>query len=278
MKKTKSLIKKLLAYIISFIIHDIKICKFLHGGKMRKSPIMIFSAATLVILNGCGDSGASEASKTTNGPAAVGTISRAVEQEKPLPLKLVESGYTIIENPYGGPFVEYGFVLNNPNSKTGANFPVVRITMRDANNQVIGTQEQTLMKIFPSETVGWGGQVSANGKTPAKIEFEPYVSDRNWNSMNPGSIKPFQITGLTVNGTDFNTTFTGELVNPNPASFDMVAVSVVLRDANNKIIAGYSGFVNNLAPNGKAPFQVISLGDVPQYTKYEAYATTWSTS
>lgn len=245
---------------------------------MRKSLIMILSAATLLIVNGCGDSGTSEESKTTNGPAAVGTISRAVEQEKPLPLKLVESGYTIIENPYGGPFVEYAFLLNNPNSKNGANFPAVRITMRDANNQVIGTQEQTLMKIFPGETVGWGGQVSANGKTPAKVEFEPYVSDRNWNTTNTGNLKPFQITGLTVNETDYSTTFTGELVNPNSVSFDMVAISVILRDANNKIIAGYSGFANSVAPNGKVPFQVMSLGDVPQYTKYEAYATTWSTS
>ena len=87
--------------------------------------------------------------------------------------------------------------------------------------------------------------------------------------------KPFKIVGLRANKDLFGTTFTGELVNNNSDSFHMVAVSVLLRDHAGKLVAGYSGFADDVPASGKVAFEVSSLGEVPDGATIEAYAQPW---
>ena len=200
----------------------------------------------------------------------------AAPKANPEPLRLLEAGYVVVVA--AGPFVEYGFVMQNPNSMFGAQFPMVRITMRDAAGQVIGTTEKVLNRIMPSETLGWGDQADPNGQKPAKVEFEVLDPGRNWkpaDQMAPVGFKPFTVAGLKVNKSLFGTSFTGELVNPNDAAFEQVAVSILLRDKAGKIVVGYTDFPKKLPANGKVPFEVRSLGEVPEYSKFEAYTTPW---
>ncbi len=241
---------------------------------MKKMFWVFAYLVVFVFIAGCGSSTNSDSSSTSTAQPASGSAS-VVTQELPKALKLMESGYAIDQSSYGGPYVHYAFILQNPNASIGAEFPTVRITMRDASGQVIGTSEQTMMRIFPNETIAWGGQADANGKQPATVEFAPYVSDRNWQNANAANFKAFQIAGLIVSDSGYITKWTGELVNPNSQSFEQVAVSVLLRDANGKLVVGYSGFASHVPSNGSVPFEVSALGEVPQYSKFEAYATPW---
>jgi hypothetical protein len=206
------------------------------------------------------------------------TVATSANSEvAPSPLELIETGFTVVE----GPFVEYGFILKNPNTSMGAILPTVRITMRDSNDGVIGTDEQMLFRIMPGETVAWGGQANPNGKIPVKVEFEVLDPGDKWrpaNQMDPVGFKPFEVVGLQANTTDFGTSFTGELNNPNDTAFKQIAVSVILRDNTGKIVVGYTGFVDQLSANGKVHFEVDSLGKVPEYATFEAYAQPWEMS
>ena len=226
--------------------------------------------ALLLAVAGCTSPTSSNSAKPSVKPPASSTNT----EEVPSPLELLETGFFVVE----GPYVEYGFVLKNPNAGTGAEFPTVRITMRDANGGVVGTDEQVLNRIMPGETVAWGGQANPNGTKPASVKFEVIDPGDNWkpaDHMEPVDFKPFKVVGLKENKSDFSTSFTGELVNPNGAAFDQVAVSILLRDKAGKIVVGYTGFVEKLSANGKVPFEVDSLGKVPEYAKFEAYAQPW---
>jgi len=194
--------------------------------------------------------------------------------KKPAPLQLVESGFTVVE----GPYVEYGVIIKNPNEDIGAVFPAVRITMRDEAGGVLGTDDQTLNRIMPGGVAAWGGQADPNGKKPAKVEFEVLDPGDTWklaDQMEPADFKPFTVIGLRANKSDSGTSFTGELVNPNSSAFNEAAVSVLLRDKAGAIVGGYTGFIERLPANGKAAFEVSSMGDVPAYASIEAYPSPW---
>jgi hypothetical protein len=201
-------------------------------------------------------------------------VSDIFNNEKPLPLELIESGYIIVE----GPFVEYGFILRNPNENYVAMFPTIRITMRNSNGEVIGTMDQVLNRIMPGETVGWGGQGNPNGINPSQVSFEVIDPGNNWtpkDQVDPKDYKPFTTLSLNVNTNDFYTAFTGEIENQNNFTFQMVAISIILRNESGKIVVGYTGFIQGISAFGKAPFEVTSLGKVPAYTSFEAYVQQW---
>jgi hypothetical protein len=238
---------------------------------MRSRVVLVLVCSIVAIaLAACVPSG----SANPNAPAPKPAASAAAQTAAPKPLELVETGYTVVS----GPYVEYGFVLRNPNADYGAESPVVRITALDAKGGVLGTEDQTLFQVYPGQTLAFGSQVDPNGKKPAKVTFEVIPPGDNWepaDQMEPAGFKPFQITGLKANKSDFQTAFTGMLTNPNSTAFDTVAVTVLLRDKHGKIKIGYTAFPDHVAAGGKVPFEVTSMGDVPKYAKFEAYAQPW---
>jgi hypothetical protein len=193
----------------------------------------------------------------------------------PSPLELVETGYTIDPSSYGGPYIHYGYILKNPNTNTGAIRVPIRITARDANDAVIGTQTDYIDMVMPGETSAWGWQLSSNGKQPAKVDFEVIDPGNNWRDaslMSPVGFKPFQVIGLQANSSLPNFKITGEISNPNNTPFAMVGIAVIIRDSNRKLLTVFTSFVQSLSANGRAPFEVMTLGDVPANVAFEAYA------
>lgn len=83
---------------------------------MRNGLVLVLISVALVVANGCSSSDTNtEPKANSNEPTAASTVSQSTN-EKPEALKLVETGYTIVE----GPYVEYAFVMKNPNATIGA--------------------------------------------------------------------------------------------------------------------------------------------------------------
>ena len=59
------------------------------------------------------------------------------------------------------------------------------------------------------------------------------------------------------------------------ADVDSVCVNALLRDAGGAIVAGYSGYVDNLAAGATTSFEVMGY-DVPEYAPIEAWGQSWS--
>ena len=172
--------------------------------------------------------------------------------------------------------MEYGFIVVNPNTDYGAEFASVRIDMKDASGQVLGTQQQMLTRsLTRARPSGWPGPADPNGSKPARVEFTVEPTDGKWkpaDQMEPPHYKRLIVSGLRARTSAYSTAFVGMVQNPNSVAFDMVTVAVLLRNANGKIVAGYPGYMEKLGAGVKKPFQVMAVGNLPKYSKFEVYA------
>jgi eukaryotic-like serine/threonine-protein kinase len=196
---------------------------------------------------------------------------------KPKPLEIVESGYSVVD----GAHLQYAFVLRNPNSDFGVQFPVVRVTMRDAAGSVLSTTDVTFRRwLMPSETTTLAQQADVNGVAPARVDFavvDPGAASK-WRT--PGQALPMGLgflrtAGLKVGRTASGVVFKGLVENPNSKGVDDFIVSVVLRDKSGHIVAGYAGTGMDLDAGSKQIFTIESPHDAPAYATAEAYAQPW---
>ncbi|WP_139653470.1 hypothetical protein [Raoultibacter phocaeensis] len=204
---------------------------------------------------------ASEADRPSAGEAA-----EAVQHNE---VVIVESGWSADDQGY----IHYGIVLEN-RGKQSAQFPAVTITGKDADGNVVSSDEQVLMELHPGQTASWGGQ-AGTGTAPETVEFNVSVSERNWIDS-PSDATAFEISGTTAQDSGFGTVnFVGEIANLHEsADYDSVAVSVLLRDEAGAIVAGYTGFARNLTAGSTTSFDVFGYG-IPAYATFEVTAQPW---
>lgn len=238
---------------------------------LKKAAVLGCGAVLALSLAACSSAGQGEGpsgsdGSTANQPSATGEA----EAEQKNEVVIVESGWSADDQGY----VHYGIVLENK-GKQSALFPAVTITGKDADGNVVSSDEQILMELGPGQTASWGGQ-AGTGTAPETVEFSVNVSERNW--TDPKSDAPtFGISGATAQDGGFGTvSFIGEIANlSEEADCDSVAVSVLLRDEAGAIVAGYTGFARNLAAGSTTSFDVFGYG-VPAYATFDVTAQPWT--
>ncbi len=101
------------------------------------------------------------------------------------------------------------------------------------------------------------------------------VDPANWvpaNEMKP--FKTFKFSGVGVNPGEPTPVLNGEIKNENNYPFDMVEIEAVFRDKRGRIVFGCSGSIDNrLGAGSSMPFQIDTMGSIPDYAKIEMYAT-----
>ena len=256
---------------------------------MKKRFALLAAILSAVLLIACGSGAPTDTTTyeeaTTSETAAVEPASEettdVTEPEDPsaeiLPLEIVESGYTI--QPKSDQTIEtyayYGFQLHNPNTATGAYLPKVRITGRDAEGKVLGTDEQALMYVGPNETAAFGSVLSYGDSVPASIEFEIVSAETvDGSQMQYASPSELDITGTSEQKDTFSTKVVGEITNNSDTAQSMTAVTVLLRKEG-KIVYGMTTYVNDLAPGTTVPFEAACFGTVPDHDSYEVHAQGW---
>lgn len=209
--------------------------------------------------------------------AATRTATSAAASTTPKPIEIVESGYSVV----GGPLVEYAFVFRNPNKDFGVQYPMAEIDMLDAQGSVIATAEATLGRwLLPGESAFYAGEAKPNGKIPAKVNVVPLdpAPRLKWRSaaeardVCPGPLKTARVkTAKTASGL----VFTGEVSNPYAVGVDDFQITVLLRDASGRLLAGYNTLMDEIAPGEKQTFSVSTTRGVPKYATAEVYAQPW---
>jgi hypothetical protein len=196
---------------------------------------------------------------------------------KPKPLEIVESGYTIVP----GPHAEYAFVLRNPNPTLGVEFPLVRVSMRDAAGRELNTADALFGRwLLPGETAVFAEEVAPKGNELAKVVFEvvdPGIQSK-WKTASESQPMGhvLKTSHLKVNKTASGITFTGQVENRNSVGVDDFIVSVILRDKSGRIVAGYTSYMDEISAGEKQAFTVNSVRAVPKFATAEAYAQQWS--
>ena len=246
---------------------------------MKKVVALAAAGVLAFTLAGC-SSGAEESANvisqnaaTNTAPSASTQTEQASQKEEIKDLIIAESGWSAGSSGY----VHYGIRIQNPNQGHAAQYPVINITQKDAEGNVIASDKQTLFFILPGTEVAWGGQ-AGNGTAPATVEFSVTVNDSNgWLEVPDGfePYNPMEAVSVTETTTSIGTSnFAGEVKNNMPDQSN-AQISVLLRNDAGEIVGGFGGFASNIPSGGTMAYEVSGYQAIP-HTSISAYAMPWS--
>ena len=200
------------------------------------------------------------------------SVVQASRQSTENPLVISESGWSITSDGY----VHYAVVLKNESETKTVITPAYMVVGRDESGNVVFSEERVVSAISPGETF-FDADQAGDGNVPASIDFTPVAPD-DYNMSQTKTASSFSVLSLSEKkGNLGETSFVGELRTDKAGNVPFskqVMVTVHLRDAEGKLVAGYFSFVPAPAEGETTSFSVKKFDDI-QYASAEAYAEPW---
>lgn len=234
---------------------------------MKKRIISLFAICTLaIVMCGCSSSGSS----------SVGKVASSEPQE----LVVADSNYVIDD----GGYVYYALEIENPNTDFAAEFATVTVTGKHADGSISFSDEWVISNLMPGSDTYWASQAGDGDVTESDtIEIKLSVDKDNWGKTDKAlpeelytfenvSVKKDQYGGLSAKG---EITLTEDYkVGPQDAESPILVC--VLKDADGKIITGFSGFMSSdLTVGDSSVFDIDSYFDAVKYSTAEMHANMW---
>lgn len=246
---------------------------------MKRFVILLITAITLVSFTACGDATTPSSNDLENvsDSALSNDINNTLEDSSSsnspelLPLELIESSYALKEG-LGEYYVQYAIILKNPNIEKAVEFPKVRLTARDANGGVLGTEDIIGSFILPEETQAYASQGPSCDSEPASVDFE-IITPNDYNWVDPNNLEYSGESLSVVNPIKGNDKITGEIANNNDYDVSSVGVTVLFRDSDGKILYGKTTYIRDVVARGTTPFE-LSMWEAKEYMTddFELYA------
>ena len=200
------------------------------------------------------------------------SVTQAAGQSAENPLVISESGWSVTS----GGYVRYAVALKNESETETVITPTYMVVGRDESGNVVFSKKRVVSPINPGETFFDAGQ-AGDGNVPVSIDFTPVAPD-DYRLSQTKTASSFSVLNLSEKkGNLGETSFVGELRTDkagNGLFSEQVMVTVHLRDAEGKLVAGYSSSVPAPAEGETMSFSVKKFDDI-QYASAEAYAEPW---
>ena len=185
-----------------------------------------------------------------------------------------ESGFEVKDG-----YLYYSFAAVNNSSEYAVNLPQFTITARDEDGALLSVENQGLMLMYPGQEAVFAGSAGAVEKVPAVVEVEFVEPEDDWHYVKPDTLEhpeyvPFQIANSRLKKGEWNSSIIGEIYNPNTYGATTVALTVVWRDADGKLLGGDTTFVDNVKAEKNTPFEMSVLGELST-ENYELYVQPW---
>ncbi len=198
--------------------------------------------------------------------SAFGTDKRNKESFKDI--EITESGWFLKNKKY----VYYYVKLHNPNEKIAVEFPSFRITARDSNGGLLGTEDQVLGIIYPGQDLVFGGQAFSVDEKPNKVEFEMLkVDDDDMKSVSLLDVsEPLDVINVSVKSNKI----LGEIKNTTDKDYDTVYVIVLCKNAAGEVVDVEDTFADSVTAGSTTPFS-MSFDGKDKADSVECYAYEW---
>lgn len=249
---------------------------------MKKLIAILITLALVFAFAACG--GKTEPAKPTEAPAAdtadaasdaasADDTTAAPSDTEPMDLELKSFDY-YVENDY----LHYVITIHNPNANTAIELPSYRITAKSASGSVLGSYDHTLSVVYPGHDFTYASQAFSVSEEPADVKADLLPSE-DYNIKKVSALDHPEYIQLTAENTSvindgFFTKLTGEIRNDNDYTVDSSCVCVVFRDADGKVVASDSTFVDFVAGGTTTPFEISIYSDNVTDT-YEVFADIW---
>lgn len=162
--------------------------------------------------------------------------------------------------------------IHNNSDKTVVEHPSFRITARDENGNLLGTQDQTLSVLYPGQDFVFGAQAFSVDAMPKEVTFES-IPAKEYNLKAANTLDTF--VPLKVNNPQFRTEkVVGEIVNKNDYEIDISCIIVICKDITGKIVNIKSTFADAVPANGSLPFEV-PIFSKEEIATIDVYANQW---
>lgn len=253
-KKMKSWLKAILLVLLWGLI-------LFPGGRNNstKSPK---SQATLELPTNTNNVEVEMATECVHDDEASATSNQALQD-----MVIVDYGYAVVRG-----YLYVGFELYNPNENYYIQFPAVRITARDNAGVLLGTEDMTLSEIYPNSTVAYGFLAFEVEAMPDSVEIVPVTPDEY--NVKDSTLVPTFVPLEVVGCAERNGSIVGEVKNSNDYDLDMVAVTIMFRDENGKILYADSTFVDKVQAGAVVPFSEYIHYD-GTYNSFTVTAIPW---
>lgn len=213
---------------------------------------------------------AAEPTLTPNPTEPIKSLESVTLVESSGDVQVVEGGWDLTSG-----YLYYAAKIRNNSETNAVMFPTIRITARDASGGLVGTTDQVLMEIRPGQELVWAGLGFEISETPANVEFQVLKPD-SYNIVSPTALSHADYQPLVVESSSLkDTRLLCEISNPNDYDIGMAAVTVVFRNSDGALLAGDTGYIDDLPAGGKAPFDMSYLSKSIVHSDYEVYACPW---
>ena len=167
---------------------------------------------------------------------------------------------------------EIDLVLNDEGKLNGLPFNRV---WKDKDNKILGSEEQTLMILYPGQECVCAAVLIEVGEKPHRIDITALDPEEYFISSVTMLEHPAHEPMVGQNITVRNESVTGEIFNPNDYKVGSAMVTVIFRDDSGKIVYSAMTFINQIPANGSTPFEVNYYTDIKLPSNCEVYAYLW---
>lgn len=243
---------------------------------MKKMIILVISvclAGALLVMCGCSGNSSSSSGSTSN------SENTKANANEPQDLILVDSNYVLSHG-----YVKYALEIKNPNTDYAPDFVTITITGKHADGTIAFNDDWVVSSIMPGSTTYWANQAGDGDSVESDvIEIKLSVKESNWKkteqtlpadlySFNNVSVAPSKFGGLSAKGE----ITLNEDIDLKLHDTKTPMVVCILKDADDKIVAGFDGFIHNeLIAGTPSVFDINSNFDEIEYATAEMYANPW---
>lgn len=247
----------------------------------RKYIIGIILASLLVMMVGCGGTSQNqnEISNEVKTEAATNEVKTEAVTNDPVDLELVDSHYTI-DNGY----VHYTVAIKNPNDGYMPDFAHIKVTGKKSDGSIDFSDDWVISSLAPGSTTYWANQ-AGDGNTVEgdTIDITVSVDKDSWRPSEPKPADLYKFDNTTVSPKDYGgvkatgeITLTDENVEYGINGVTGPMIVCVFKDANGKLVGGFSGYVDSdLVEGTPSVFDISSFHEIDDYETYELYANPW---
>lgn len=171
-------------------------------------------------------------------------------------------------------YICYAALISNIGEKA-VEFPGIRVTAKNNEGIVLGTNDTMGQCIMPGDTIILDDFISTSGCKPSdvsEVDFSFYNGNPS-PSLSSTTNNDFTITGINEHMDSLFGNVTGEITSKYQDEIN-ISITAVFRK-NGKLVASKSDYIDNLKPDNPTAFQINISSELPEHDSVEVMAKKW---
>lgn len=239
--------------------------------QLQRPPIRFIGLLALCLLSpACGRAGG-EAGIQASVPVEIAPTTVASSTASPTDTSIAATPVTVQAQGFAQDIqsAAYGFVVANPDGATAWENVAYQVTLKTADDTIVGRDAGTIATLLPGQTHGVAGTIFLDSETPLTAIDVALSGGR---PVALGAVENFTVSAMAYLPSDYGRAVSGIIHSPFDRPLEEVRVSAIAYDAEGRIIGGGFTFAGFVPPAGQIGALVLisAVGEVARVELYPA--------